>query len=148
MGNHHHKVGARGSATLILRIRWITSRDTEGRPCGWRLFQLQYSRNPRRCHAMTVSGLTITRADRQPLHSRESLTQRSRSATALCESGSSVEGPRVDAGGQGSLTEALPEFQRLAESNKGARERSRTWHRQVISMTAQVQPAQSIPSFW
>src|SRR6267378_8135127 len=38
----------------------MTSRDTEGRPSGWRLFHFQYSRNPLRCQAMTVSGLTMT----------------------------------------------------------------------------------------
>jgi len=42
---------------------------------------LQYNLNPRRCHAITVSGLTITRADRQPFQSWESQTQRSRPAT-------------------------------------------------------------------
>src|SRR5271155_246732 len=70
----------RGLAILILRIRSMTSLDTEGRPRGWRLFQLQYRRNPRRRQAITVLGLTITSADRQPLHSRESQTHRSRSA--------------------------------------------------------------------
>src|ERR1700730_9329057 len=43
----------------------MTSSDTEGRPSGWRLFHFQYSRNPLRCQAMTVSGLTMTNADRQ-----------------------------------------------------------------------------------
>ncbi len=69
-----------GLAKLILWIRSMTSRDTEGRPSGWRLFHFQYSRNPFRCQAMTVSGLTMTNADRQPLHSRESHTHRNRSA--------------------------------------------------------------------
>jgi hypothetical protein len=50
----------------------------------WRLFQLQYSRNPRRCQAITVSGLTMIRADRQPLQSGESQTHRSRSAKLRC----------------------------------------------------------------
>src|SRR5215469_9102331 len=53
-----------------------TPRDREGRPCGWRLFQLQYSRNPRRCQAITVSGLTIIKADRHSRQSRESQTHR------------------------------------------------------------------------
>ena len=66
-------------ARRILRIRSMTSRGAEGRPCGWRLLQLQYRRNPRRRQAMTVSGFTITRTDRQPLQSCES--QRKRSAT-------------------------------------------------------------------
>jgi hypothetical protein len=48
-------------------------------PCEPARFQLQYSRNPRRCQAITVSGLTIIGADRQPLQSCESQTHRSRS---------------------------------------------------------------------
>ncbi len=70
----------RGLATLILRISSITSLDTEGRHSGWRLLQLQYSRNLRRCHAITVSDLTITSADRQPLQIRDSQTQNTRLA--------------------------------------------------------------------
>jgi hypothetical protein len=70
----------RGLAKLILRIRSMTSRDAEGRPCGWRLFHLQYNRNPCRCQAITVSGLTITSADCQPLQRRESQTHKNRSA--------------------------------------------------------------------
>jgi hypothetical protein len=33
--------------------------------CLWRLFQVQYSRNPLRCQVISVSGLTMTRAERQ-----------------------------------------------------------------------------------
>jgi hypothetical protein len=72
----------RGLAKLILRIRAMTSRDTEGLPSGGRLFHLQYSRNPCRCQAITVSGLTIARANRQLLQKRESQTHSSRSARA------------------------------------------------------------------
>jgi len=43
----------------------MTSSGKDGRPSGW-LFHFQYSRNPLRCQAMTVSGLTMTNADRQP----------------------------------------------------------------------------------
>src|SRR5882762_5490908 len=58
----------------------MTSRDTEGRPSGWRLFHFQYGRNPLRCQAMTVSGLTMTNADRQPLQNGASHAHRNRSA--------------------------------------------------------------------
>ena len=49
-----------------------TSGGTAGRPVRCRLFQVQNRRKPRRCHAMTVSGLTMCRAERQPRHDRES----------------------------------------------------------------------------
>ncbi len=70
----------RGLARLIFRIRFRTSLDTEGRPSRWRLFQFQYSRKPLRCQAMTVSGLTMSKVDRQSFHKRESQTHRTRSA--------------------------------------------------------------------
>jgi hypothetical protein len=56
-----------GFVRLILRMRSRTSRDTSGLP-GIRClhFQVQYWRNPRRCQAMTVSGLTMMSAERQP----------------------------------------------------------------------------------
>jgi hypothetical protein len=38
-------------------------------------------RNPFRCHAITVSGFTISKAEHQPGHSRESQTQKARSQT-------------------------------------------------------------------
>lgn len=114
----------RGLARLILRIRSMTSLDTQGRPRGWRLLKLQYSRNPLRCQAMTVSGLTITRTALQPLHSRESQTHRSRSAALRCtyENGSSAAGQATDAGELGSPLGARLEFGVLAESKKTARE--------------------------
>jgi hypothetical protein len=37
-----------------------------------RLFHVQNGRKPRRCHARTVSGLTMCMAERQPRHERES----------------------------------------------------------------------------
>ena len=37
-----------------------------GRPVRCRLFQVQYRRNPRRCHARTVAGCTTWSAERQP----------------------------------------------------------------------------------
>src|SRR5438445_12535074 len=58
----------------------MTCSDTEGRPSGWRLFHFQYSRNPLRCQAMTVSGLTMTNADRQALQNSASHTHSNRSA--------------------------------------------------------------------
>lgn len=69
-----------GFARLILRISSMTSPETEGRPRAWRLFQLQYSRNPFQRQPMTVSGLTTARVDRQPPHKRESQAQSRRSA--------------------------------------------------------------------
>jgi hypothetical protein len=46
-------------------------------------FHRQYSLNPIRCHVMTVSGRTITSADRQFGQSLESHTQKTRSPTRL-----------------------------------------------------------------
>jgi hypothetical protein len=40
----------------------------------------QYHRNPCRCQPMTVSGLTMIRAERHPDHKRNSQTQNHRSA--------------------------------------------------------------------
>jgi len=64
----------------ILRIRSRTSREMTGRP-GWpcRTFQVQKRRKLLRCHATTVSGLTMASADRQPLQMRESQTHNRRS---------------------------------------------------------------------
>ena len=67
-------------ARLILRMRSLTSRETAGRPPSRLLFQLQYSRNPFRCQARTVSGLTMRSAERHSFHKRKSQTQKSRSA--------------------------------------------------------------------
>src|SRR5487761_1090729 len=69
----------RGLARFILRSRSRTSPGTEGRPLRFRLFHLQYRRKPFRCQAITVLGLTISSADRQSAHKRESQTHRSRS---------------------------------------------------------------------
>ena len=56
-----------GFAKHIFRMRSRTSRDPGGLPGLPRLlFQVQYSRNPWRCQAITVSGLTMARAERQP----------------------------------------------------------------------------------
>jgi hypothetical protein len=95
----------RGLARLIFRIRFRTSGDTRGRPSRWRLFQFQYRRNPLRCQAMTVSGLTRSSAERQSFHNRESQTHGTRSAQRRrsLAHGSNVARPEADAGVQESL---------------------------------------------
>ena len=62
-----HGAPQSGFARLIFRMRSRTSRDTSGLP-GLGCLLFQYRRNPRRCHGMTVSGLTIMSAERQPDH--------------------------------------------------------------------------------
>ena len=47
-------------------------------PYRWRVFHVHNRPKPRRCQASTVSGLTRTIACRQPLHARDSHTQRIR----------------------------------------------------------------------
>ena len=56
----------RGFAVDSSRIRARTSVGTRGRPVRCRLFQVQNSRKPRRCHVTTVSGVTMCTAVRQP----------------------------------------------------------------------------------
>ena len=65
----------------IRRTRWRISLDTGGRP-GFprRDFHVQKSLNPLRCQPTTVSGLTITRAWRQPGHRQDRMTQKTLSA--------------------------------------------------------------------
>ena len=65
----------------IRRTRSRISLDTGGRP-GFprRDFHVQKSLNPLRCQPMTVSGLTITRAWRQPGHRQDRMTQKTLSA--------------------------------------------------------------------
>ena len=63
------------------RTRWRISLDTGGRPGFLRRdFHVQKSLNPLRCQPMTVSGLTITRAWRQPGHRQDRMTQKTLSA--------------------------------------------------------------------
>src|SRR6266567_1658186 len=70
----------RGFALLIFRMRSRTSSDTSGLPGVRRpLFHAQYKRNPLRCQEITVSGLTMVSAERQPDHSLDSHTQKTRS---------------------------------------------------------------------
>jgi hypothetical protein len=71
----------RGLAVLIFRISSRTSRFTAGLPAvPRRLFHVQYSRNPLRCQAITVSGFTTSNAKRQFRQKRERQTQNIRSA--------------------------------------------------------------------
>jgi len=65
----------------ILRISVRISGEMMGRP-GWprRTFQVQNRRNPARCQAMTVSGLTMVSAERQPRQRRDRQIHKRRSA--------------------------------------------------------------------
>jgi hypothetical protein len=67
-------------ASAILRINKRTSDGMVGRPRRRRLFQVQKSRKPRRCHARTVSGLTMTTAARHSFQRFDSQTHNIRSA--------------------------------------------------------------------
>ena len=69
-----------GFSRLILRISLRISVDTGGRPV-WprRIFQVQNSRNPLRCHAMTVAGLTMRRAERHSAQAPQSQAHKQRS---------------------------------------------------------------------
>jgi len=69
-----------GFSRLILRISLRISFDTGGRPV-WplRTFQVQNSRNPLRCHAMTVAGLTMRRAERHSARAPQSQAHKHRS---------------------------------------------------------------------
>src|SRR5262245_59569654 len=64
--------------TLIPSFRsslWI-----RGRPAWpWRIFQVQYERNPLRCQLSTVPDLTIMRTERLPDHTRDSHIHNNRS---------------------------------------------------------------------
>jgi hypothetical protein len=68
-----------GFAAARVRISARTSPATVGRPVRRRLFQRQNSRKPCRCHAMTVSGLTMMIAARHSVHARDSQVQKNRS---------------------------------------------------------------------
>ena len=64
----------------IVRIKVRMCAGTLGRLVRRRLFHVQNNRKPRRCHAMTVSGWTITSAVRQSFQNRNSHTHSRRSA--------------------------------------------------------------------
>ena len=79
-----------GFSLHILRISARTSGEMMGRP-GWpqRTFQVQNRRNPARCQAMTVSGLTMVSAERQPRQRRDRQIHNRRSVEvnqAFCSS--------------------------------------------------------------
>ncbi|MCU1293437.1 MAG: hypothetical protein JWP08_2287 [Bryobacterales bacterium] len=62
-----------GFPRLMRRISSRISRDTAGRPGLPRhTFQVQNIRHALRCQAMTVPGLTMTKAERHSVHTRES----------------------------------------------------------------------------
>jgi hypothetical protein len=67
-----------------VRLRHRANQPADVRRYAWspmqcRLFHVHHSRNPCRCQAMTVSGLTITSDVRHSVQMRESMTQRNRS---------------------------------------------------------------------
>ena len=64
-----------------VRVRHRADQHADiGRPVPCRLFEVQKRRNPRRCHATTVSGCTRTSARRHSVRMRENHTQSNRSA--------------------------------------------------------------------
>jgi len=98
----------------------MTPSDTEGRPTGLRLFHFQYSRNPLRCQAMTVPGLRMTNADRQPPRILRAIPLGidPRDSSAADGHGWSARAPRADVGGQESQRAALLEFEGLENSER------------------------------
>ena len=65
-----------GFSWLMRRISCLTSRERVGLPGRPRRpFHVQNNRKPLRCQAVTVAGLTITRAVRQSPHIRDSAAQ-------------------------------------------------------------------------
>jgi hypothetical protein len=70
-----------GFSRLIRRIKSRTSLGTAGRPAlPRRIFQVQKSRKPLRCQAMTVAGCTMARADCHSFQTRARTTHNQRSA--------------------------------------------------------------------
>jgi hypothetical protein len=84
LASHHAAV--RNDANDVFsrdtRISARTSAGTRGRPVRARLFHLQNQRKPWRCEAMTVAGRTMIRGRCHPVHTRDSQTQKTRSAGA------------------------------------------------------------------
>ena len=68
-----------GFATAISRTRRRISAPACGRPPRGRDRRVQYHAKPRRCHATTVAGRTITKADFQSRHAARSPIQNRRS---------------------------------------------------------------------
>src|SRR5215469_4252141 len=73
-----------GFSWHILRIRCRTSWEMTGLP-GWprRTFQVQNRRKPARCQDITVSGLTMASAERQPRQRWAKAIQKRRSPGAI-----------------------------------------------------------------
>jgi len=69
-----------GFALDIWRIRSRISLGTAGRPGVLREILAQWSRNLRRCQAMTVLGWTKTKTFRQPAHALDNHAHKKRSA--------------------------------------------------------------------
>ena len=93
-GRDNHEAGR--------RTRWRISLDTPG--FLRRDFHVQKSLNPLRCQPMTVSGLTITRAWRQPGHRQDRMTQKTLSAFRSDGPGAfAVSGQLPAVAGQGFL---------------------------------------------
>ena len=71
----------RGLSRLIWRISSRVVLEIGGRPGGpWRTFQVQNRQKPLRCQPITVSGLTMTRAERQAIQNWDRRAHRNRSA--------------------------------------------------------------------
>jgi len=68
-------------AVAICLMSLRTSGVRPGRPPLGRLRQVQYRRNPARCHLITVAGLTMSSASLHPAQLRDSSTQSPRSAS-------------------------------------------------------------------
>ena len=89
----------RGSSRLIVRISSRTSSGTIARPgLSCRILQVQNRRNPFRRHAITVSGLTMTRALRQLLQITHSHDHKIRST--LPSLTAPLSGARFQVGGE------------------------------------------------
>ena len=97
-----------GFSRLIFRISLRTSFDTGGRP-RWprRTFQVQNSRNPLRCQAMTVPGLTMQRAERQSAQAPQNQATRTGRIDSVSASSPNVAARQVSGGEPGSQA-AMP----------------------------------------
>src|SRR5712691_10541358 len=124
-----------GFSRLMHRIKCRISRDTVALPAfPRRPFHVQNNRNPLRCQAITVSGLTMTSADRQSLHTRES------QAHSIRSTGDSL-GPFVpngaarqaDDGGPGSQSGERLGIGRRRKAWPGALKSDWTWDEGIIA---------------
>jgi len=69
--------GSMGGVRAVEHLRGVAG-AVPTRPC--RIFQVQKRRNPLRCQAIAVAGLTMSSAERQSHQTRERKTQNRRSA--------------------------------------------------------------------